>query len=69
MKSSNEISTTSQMNPKPINTQAISATKPFERFRQFTKEVMAVTKSEIDKREAEWKKTKYSKPFDPTGLR
>jgi hypothetical protein len=39
------------MRPKEINTENISATKPFERFRQFAKEVIAVPKEEIDRRE------------------
>ncbi len=46
------------MRPKEINTRDISATKPFERFRQFTKKVMAVPKAEIDKREAEYQRDK-----------
>ena len=46
------------MRPKAINTENISATTPFERFKQFTKEVIAVPKAEIDKREAEYKKHK-----------
>ena len=44
------------MRPKAINTQNISATKPFERFQQFAKKVMNVPKAEIDRRETEWKK-------------
>lgn len=43
------------MKPKAINTQNISATTPFQRFKQFTKEIIAVPKAEIDKREAEYK--------------
>ena len=46
------------MRPNAINTQNISATKPFERFQQFAKKVVAVPKTEIDKREATWKKLK-----------
>jgi hypothetical protein len=42
-----------------INTESISATKPFERFRQFAKKVMAVPKAEIDKREAEYKHERH----------
>ena len=44
------------MTPKAINTDDISATKPFERFRQFAKKIMAVPKEEIDRREADYKK-------------
>lgn len=39
------------MRPKAINTQNISAIKPFERFKQFAKKVISVPKSEIDRRE------------------
>jgi hypothetical protein len=46
------------MRPKAINTENISATKPFERFRQFAEQVVAVPKTEIDKRETEWEKQK-----------
>jgi hypothetical protein len=49
------------MRPKSINIENISASKPFERFRQFTKQVMTVPKAEIDKREIEYKQQRKVK--------
>lgn len=41
-----------------INTESISATKPFDRLRQFTSKLMSVPKTEIDRREAEYKQAR-----------
>jgi hypothetical protein len=43
------------MRPKAINIQNISATTPFERFKQFTKQIISIPKKEIDRREAEYR--------------
>jgi hypothetical protein len=34
---------------------------PFEKFRQFTQKIVSVPKSEIDRREAEYKKARKAK--------
>ena len=34
---------------------------PFEKFRQFTQKVVSVPKAEIDRREAEYQKTRKNK--------
>ncbi len=34
---------------------------PFEKFRELTKKVIAVPKSEVDKREAEWQRERAKK--------
>lgn len=34
---------------------------PFEKFQELTKKVIAVPKSEVDKRDAEWKRERLKK--------
>jgi hypothetical protein len=39
---------------------------PFEKFRQFTQKIVAVPKSEIDRREAEYQKSRKNKRKRPS---
>jgi len=45
-----------------MNTEQNNETgSPFEKFRQFTKKIVSVPKSELDRREAEYQKTRKNK--------
>jgi len=42
----------------------LSQKPPFEKFRQFAKQIVSVPKSEIDRRKAEYKKQRAAKKKD-----
>lgn len=42
---------------------------PFEKFQELTKKVIAVPKSEIDKRDVEWKRKRASRKARATNAR